>query len=125
MACQGVVWVGTGDECSCIIVEGSLTALRRTQLGELRNLANQVVAGGAFYELTKAPPLSLAIADADALKVCLEGFESEGDGYFRCPRASTSSAVVGPPFIEAREVRGRLGRYCGGGYRGERVYMRM
>ena len=59
-------------------------------------------AGGA------RPPLSLAIADANALKVGLEGFEPEGDGDSSCPETSTSGAVVGPQFIEPMEVGGHL-----------------
>ena len=63
-----------------------------------------VFAGGAVYELTKAPPLSLAIADADSLKVRLESFQQEGDEDFSCPETSTSGAVAGPPFITPMEV---------------------
>ena len=99
--------------------QGSRTALsRRAQLGRVRNLSSQVVASGAVCELAEAPPLSRAVADADALRVGPEGFEPEGDGGYGCPGTGTRGAAVGPPFSEPMGVGG--GRLCPYGWGGNR-----
>ncbi len=84
MAGQGLVRVRARDERSRVVLEGrSAGRCCRLQVGELLDLAEQLVEDGTLDELAKVLPLDSAFVDAQFAAECrLKGFKPKQDGNF-------------------------------------------